>query len=335
MEVVESSDFEKLYLLGRCPSLASLAPDVLGALAARSVVVRYGQGECVLEEDGPADALYATAFGTLSISVAGTAIAESRVGDLVGDHEILIGRRTSEASVQITSNYALLLRVPKPSMLDLMDQDPRFVAGLARALSRRHSGMERGIADWGALTSRIGRELSSLESSLDWIGQLRNAKVREDPVTEIRYSVSGGDNELSHVRPRHIRQGYLALDGTSEIRVRSDGAECTVTGKRDDGGRRQEIRLEIPDQLFDALWQRVGSRTVSKLRYLLVHKGCEWRVDVYDADTQCAGLKIAEADVPVEAEQPELPPFLTCLRNITHDQRYRNQQLAQYGPPRD
>ena len=65
-----------------------------------------------------------------------------------------------------------------------------------------------------------------------------------------------------------IRQGYLAIDGGVEVRVRSAGDTCTLTVKGGSGLRRTEVELPLGATRFDELWPLTEGRRVTKVRHL-------------------------------------------------------------------
>ena len=63
---------------------------------------------------------------------------------------------------------------------------------------------------------------------------------------------------------------------------------------------------------------------IKKTRYIVMHDGNRWEVDVFHGDLQ--GLVIAELEVPSEDYQFALPPFVGL--EVTGDKRYYNSQLG-------
>jgi CYTH domain-containing protein len=227
-----------------------------------------------------------------------------------------------------------MLEIRRPDFLNLLYREPGIAAQLARSLARRCEDGQRRIAEWVGLSSRLGHELRRLHNLLDSIQRLTRKNASENVLAiQLRYLVEVDESQLSGLDCQEIRQAYIALDENDEIRVRDDGQRVTITGKRDYGERRTEIQLELPPSLFAALFKRAGNRVIVKRRYLLDCQGKRWRVDVFDRPIISAGLAIAEVEIEEGEEIPRLPSYLTEVRDISTDRRYRNRCLAEEGPP--
>jgi CYTH domain-containing protein len=332
---MQISQFEKVYFLGRMKPLASLSPFILEALADEAMPVKKHKNEKIITEGESIEALYAAVFGTFDIFISGSKVAEVGEGTLIGDHEVLSGERNSNATVKVTSSYAWLLRIPGSKFLDLLDREPTLLMELTRSLSRRRNGMQEKINEWNKLFSRIKRNLGHLESSMNTIQQIASKSEEEKSQTiELRYLVSVDKKILENAKSMPLKQGYVALQGNNEIRIRYDGKKHTIAGKRDYGNQRIEIKLNIPESLFNAFFKFVGERIISKKRYFLAHGENEWRIDIFEPDTHCSGLAIAEVEINKGDEIPEVPGGITVISDITGDKDYRNRNLAEHGPPK-
>lgn len=129
-----------------------------------------------------------------------------------------------------------------------------------------------------------------------------------------------------------IRQGYLALDGETEVRVREHGDQYTLTVKRGGGLVRAEVEVQLEAERFEVLWPLTEGRRVVKRRYLVPAEELHFDVDVYEEGL--AGLRVAEVEfASVEASESfELPTWLGD--EVTEDPRYKNRRLALDGTPR-
>jgi CYTH domain-containing protein/CHAD domain-containing protein len=129
-----------------------------------------------------------------------------------------------------------------------------------------------------------------------------------------------------------IEQGYLALDGEVEVRLRRRGEERLLTVKGGSGEVRQEVELALGAEEFELLWPLTGSRRLTKTRRLVsVGNGLEAEVDVYEGEL--AGLVVAEVEFGSERESREFTPPGWLGREVTGDGRYANQRLASEGAP--
>ena len=125
---------------------------------------------------------------------------------------------------------------------------------------------------------------------------------------------------------KRLRQGYLARQGKTSIRVRIvDDASATLTIKSR-GARTSRLEFEYPIPVAEALtlFELRDGCLLSKVRHIVPLDGVTWEIDVFDGDN--AGLVIAEVELAHEHQALALPPWAS--REITHDERYYNSRLA-------
>jgi adenylate cyclase len=131
-----------------------------------------------------------------------------------------------------------------------------------------------------------------------------------------------------------VEQGYVAIDrdGT-EVRVRRRAGALTLTVKSSDAGRtRTEEEIEIDAARFERLWPLTADRRLAKDRHLFaLPGGLTAEVDVYVGSL--AGLRVVEVEFPSEEESGRFRVPDWFGREVTHDQRYRNRELAVHGIP--
>jgi CYTH domain-containing protein len=140
------------------------------------------------------------------------------------------------------------------------------------------------------------------------------------------------DGVLERATGREIRQGYLAIDGTVEVRVRDDGRQCTLTVKGGHGLTRAETELVLEPAEFAALWPLTEGRRVDKRRHVVdLPDGLVLELDVYAGPLQ--GLMTAEVEFPSEAAGDAFAPPDWLGEELTGDRRYANQSLAVHGRP--
>jgi adenylate cyclase len=129
-----------------------------------------------------------------------------------------------------------------------------------------------------------------------------------------------------------ISQGYLALDGDVEVRVRRRGERAFLTIKAGGGRRRVEQELEIEQARFDALWPLTEGRRIVKRRYVVpAADALVFEVDVYEEEL--AGLVVAEVEFPDDAAANAFRSPEWLGREVTDDPRWKNQALALHGRP--
>jgi CYTH domain-containing protein len=129
-----------------------------------------------------------------------------------------------------------------------------------------------------------------------------------------------------------ISQGYLALDGDVEVRVRRRGQQAFLTVKAGGGRSRVEQELELEQARFEALWPLTEGRRIVKRRYVLpAPDALEFEVDVYE--DALAGLVVAEVEFPDDAAANAFASPEWLGREVTDDPRWKNQSLALHGRP--
>ncbi len=125
-----------------------------------------------------------------------------------------------------------------------------------------------------------------------------------------------------------MRQGYLASDPASSVRVRLSGDRACLNIKSATSAiRRLEYDYEIPlAEGREILQQLCKGRCVEKTRYRVEHAGHLWEVDVFEGDN--AGLVVAEIELDDEDEVFERPAWLG--EEVSDDPRYYNMNLAEH-----
>ena len=123
-----------------------------------------------------------------------------------------------------------------------------------------------------------------------------------------------------------IDQGYLAIDGEVEVRVRRRGDDMVMTLKAGGGSSRVEIEQPISAEQFDLLWPYTSGRRVTKTRYKITDGLHTIEVDVF-ADG-LAGLVLAEVEFDSAAAMAAYDPPAWIGDEVTDDPTYANANLA-------
>lgn len=129
-----------------------------------------------------------------------------------------------------------------------------------------------------------------------------------------------------------IEQGYLALGGGTEVRLRRIDGELLLTAKSGHGEVREEVEVAIAPGAFEALWPLTAGQRVRKVRHFVpLGGGLRAEIDVYEGALD--GLRTAEVefDSLERADRFVPPPWLGA--EVTGDERYANQRLATKGLP--
>jgi CYTH domain-containing protein len=129
-----------------------------------------------------------------------------------------------------------------------------------------------------------------------------------------------------------LRQGYLAIDGQVEVRVRRDGDTATLTVKAGAGRSRTEVERDLTAVEADELWPATEGRRVEKVRHRIPLPGGEvLELDVYEGSL--AGLVTAEVEFPDAASADAFVAPDWCHRELTGESGWSNASLAARGRP--
>jgi adenylate cyclase len=133
-----------------------------------------------------------------------------------------------------------------------------------------------------------------------------------------------------------LEQGYLAITGDVEVRVRrSDGADARLTVKSAPGGlSRVEEELALDADAFERLWPLTEGRRVVKTRWTR-RSGDDadvlFELDVYEGSL--SGLMTLEVEFGDEDAAGSWTPPAWAGRDVTGEKAYANQSLAVCGAP--
>jgi len=150
---------------------------------------------------------------------------------------------------------------------------------------------------------------------------------------ERKFLVHKLPEKLEQFSRKEIVQGYLAVtrEGT-EVRIRRRANKCSLTVKHGAGKTRTEEEIRISEKQFVSLWELTGNRKVKKLRYCIPYEATNIEVDVYQERLE--RLITAEVEFSSEEVSSSFQPPDWLGPEITHDERYKNRNLALHGIPR-
>src|ERR671921_860476 len=89
---------------------------------------------------------------------------------------------------------------------------------------------------------------------------------------------------LRLARGETINQGYLALDGDTEVRLRTGSKPPKLTIKSGRGQVRTEVELPVEGGDAAALWELTDGRRLEKTRRVMRIDGVQAEVDEYAGD---------------------------------------------------
>jgi len=148
---------------------------------------------------------------------------------------------------------------------------------------------------------------------------------------ERKFLLDGLPPTMRYARRVPIRQGYLALDGDIEVRVRLTPKAAVLTIKAGRGGVRTEEEVTLDRRQGDALWELTEGRRVQKTRRRVRIGDAEAEIDEYSGALD--GLVVAEVEFADEEAARAFEPPAWFGREVTDDGRYANRGLATDGIP--
>lgn len=128
-----------------------------------------------------------------------------------------------------------------------------------------------------------------------------------------------------------IRQGYLAEEGETEVRVRITDGAVTLTVKAGRGLVRTEVEVPLALADAEALWPYTAGRRIDKVRHRTPVGQDTVEVDVYGSEL--AGLCTAEVEFDSVAETARFVPPAWLGREVTGEPGWANASLARHGLP--
>jgi CYTH domain-containing protein len=131
-----------------------------------------------------------------------------------------------------------------------------------------------------------------------------------------------------------LRQGYLAEEGDTSVRVRIGRDAAMVTVKAGRGLSRTEVEMPITAEQAEALWPHTAGRQITKTRYRVVLDSAAAvvaEVDVYAGEL--AGLHTVEVEFASEDAASEFVPPAWFGRDVTNEEGWTNAALARNGLP--
>ncbi len=132
-----------------------------------------------------------------------------------------------------------------------------------------------------------------------------------------------------------LRQGYLAEEGDTSVRIRVARDAAMVTIKAGRGLSRTEVEMPITLEQAEALWPHTAGRRISKTRHRVELDGPEAlvaEVDVYAGDL--SGLRTVEVEFSSEQAASEFVPPAWFGQDVTNERAWTNAALARNGLPR-
>lgn len=138
--------------------------------------------------------------------------------------------------------------------------------------------------------------------------------------------------DLENYSHSAIIQGYLIVtDNDIEVRIRKKGDKYFETVKAGSGLVRKESEKEITKETFWDHWPLTEGKRVQKIRYEILYNGKLIELDIYSGGLE--GLAVAEVEFESEEDSVSFEPPSWFGEEVTHDERYKNKNLALHGNP--
>jgi adenylate cyclase len=149
---------------------------------------------------------------------------------------------------------------------------------------------------------------------------------------ERKYLVPAVPGSLELGTGARLRQGYLAIDGPVEARLRWTEDAATLAVKAGSGLTRMEVEVAISPSEAEELWPFTERRRVEKVRYQVSSDTGEViDLDVYEGALD--GLVTAEVEFPTAEAAAAFSAPLWFGRELTDDAGWSNASLAVHGRP--
>lgn len=149
---------------------------------------------------------------------------------------------------------------------------------------------------------------------------------------ERKFLVKEIPENLDKFEKREIIQGYISIDPT--IRLRKSNDEYFLTVKSKGHLKREEMEFPLTREQFENLWPKVDSSTIYKTRYNIpLENNLIAELDIYHKNLE--GLLTVEVEFDSEKDSEKFIPPHWFGKDVTHDSRYKNSNVAVYGVPKE
>ena len=151
---------------------------------------------------------------------------------------------------------------------------------------------------------------------------------------ERKFLVKQLPDGLESYSHKEILQGYIIITSSgTEVRLRKKGNKFFLTLKIGIGKIRREFEIGLFKILFSILWPLTGGKKVKKCRYDIPLDNLMGELDVYKENL--SGLLTVEVEFKTEEDSEKFVPPEWFGKEVTEDKRYKNQNLAIFGIPKD
>ena len=142
---------------------------------------------------------------------------------------------------------------------------------------------------------------------------------------ERKFLVKNDHWRLSADKGKNYRQAYLSR-GNATVRIRTAGEKGFITIKgKTQGISRPEFEYEIPFVDAEELFSLCTGMIITKKRFLVLHEGHQWEIDVFEGANE--GLVLAEIELKSENEKFAIPDWAGA--EVSNDNSYSNSSLSE------
>ncbi len=136
--------------------------------------------------------------------------------------------------------------------------------------------------------------------------------------------------DLAHYPHKKLIQGYISIDPV--IRIRQMEEDYFLTVKSQGHMIREEFELPITKEQYESLLCKLEYSPIEKIRYFIpLENQLIAELDVYKGPLEGLTTVEVEFSSSTTANTFEVPSWFG--KDITHDNRYKNNHLASYGLP--
>lgn len=148
-------------------------------------------------------------------------------------------------------------------------------------------------------------------------------------VDDIPYNLNSSD-----VKVYEIEQTYISFSPEIRLRKYNNGEYYEFVIKAnmtEDGLQREEMSLEITEEEYNDLIRKKEGNTIFKTRYQLYDNGQIIAIDIFKEELE--GLAYMEIEFANREEANNFNTPSWVIKDVTHDENYKNGYLARYGIP--
>lgn len=132
------------------------------------------------------------------------------------------------------------------------------------------------------------------------------------------------DGWRKNAKGNFYKQGYLSTKKERTVRVRINGKQAFLTVKGPShGASRLEFEYPIPVQDAAEILNLCKQPIIEKTRYLVLHEGLQWEIDVFEGLNK--GLILAEIELTHEDQEFDIPDWIG--KEVTGNPDYYNASL--------